>query len=368
MNELNVTESRVLIVDDVDAHLEVLVDALSGEYDVLVATNGADALTAVLEDQPDLILLDIVMPDMDGYEVCRRLKADSRTRDIPVIFITVLAEVNHEQKGLDLGAVDYIHKPFSPALVKARVRCQLRLRASSKALQRQNQELVEAAALREQLEQVACHDLKNPLTSILTLPRLVMDLGGLTPEQRMWLERTEAAGLRMLQQINFTLDLFRIERGLYELPQETVNLVQVARNTVRDQFSSLSKRQQKVDLFIDGRIANGDDAMIVRGEELLLYSLVGNLLKNASEASPEGETITVSLGAATGILSIRNRGAVPQEIRDRFFGKLVTAGKNRGHGLGTYSARLVTELHGGRISVDFSEPGHTTVTCTFPGS
>ena len=117
----------VLVVDDIEANIDILVETLSGEYDVRVALDGESALEAVEDDKPDLILLDIMMPGMDGYEVCERLKREPRTRNIPIIFLTAMTEEKNEARGLALGAVDYVTKPFSPDLVKSRVRNQLRL-------------------------------------------------------------------------------------------------------------------------------------------------------------------------------------------------------------------------------------------------
>lgn len=106
----------VLVVDDTIANIRILDDLLRGEYTVRVATNGATALRLALsEPRPDIVLLDIMMPDMDGYEVCRRLKSDPLTSNIAVVFITAMGNEEHEAKGLDLGAVDFIAKPFQPA-------------------------------------------------------------------------------------------------------------------------------------------------------------------------------------------------------------------------------------------------------------
>jgi putative two-component system response regulator len=117
-----------MVVDDVEANIDVLVEALGSDYEVSVAMDGKAALEAVADDKPDIILLDIMMPEMDGYEVCKRLKADKSTAGIPVLFLTAMAEEQDEAKGLALGAVDYITKPFSPDLVKSRVRNQLELK------------------------------------------------------------------------------------------------------------------------------------------------------------------------------------------------------------------------------------------------
>ena len=121
-------KSRILVVDDTPANIKILADLLRKDYLLSVATSGADALEiAGSEDRPDLVLLDIMMPEMDGYEVCRRLKADPKTQDVPVIFVTAMSEVDDETKGFSLGAVDYITKPIRPPIVQARVAAHLEL-------------------------------------------------------------------------------------------------------------------------------------------------------------------------------------------------------------------------------------------------
>ena len=130
-SEMNQADSKntVLIVDDSPANIQVVNSILKDIYKIRIATNGAKALElAKATPPPDLILLDVMMPEMDGYEVCTRLKADLETREIPVIFLTGQTEVEDETKGFEVGAVDYIHKPFSPAVVKARVQTHLVLR------------------------------------------------------------------------------------------------------------------------------------------------------------------------------------------------------------------------------------------------
>ena len=124
----------ILVVDDTETNVDILVDTLESDYDVSVAMDGVSALEIAAAEPPKLILLDIMMPDMDGFEVCRRLKADQATKDIPVVFITAMGEVENETKGFELGAVDYIHKPISPPVVKARVRSILSLEDKTEQL------------------------------------------------------------------------------------------------------------------------------------------------------------------------------------------------------------------------------------------
>jgi phosphoserine phosphatase RsbU/P len=142
------TEKKVvLVVDDAPANIRVVNEILHNSYKVRVATNGAKALEmAATAPAPDLILLDVVMPGMDGYEVCAQLKANPGTQDIPVIFLTGQTETTDETRGFEVGAVDYIHKPFSPAVVAARVQTHLALREARQLLARQ------LMAIREELE------------------------------------------------------------------------------------------------------------------------------------------------------------------------------------------------------------------------
>ena len=118
----------ILVVDDEPFYTDVLCNLLRDEYEVKSAVTGEEALAkAAVEPRPDLVLLDIILPDIDGYEVCHRLKRNTATREIPVIFLTVKSDVDDEIKGFDLGAVDYIAKPISPPIVKARVRTHVKL-------------------------------------------------------------------------------------------------------------------------------------------------------------------------------------------------------------------------------------------------
>ncbi len=126
---MNTVKPTILVVDDTISNIEVLDEVLGSEYEIIFATNGKEALDIALEQAPDLILLDIIMPEMDGYEVCTRLKEDTRTREIPVIFITAMDLEEDESRGLNIGAIDYITKPIRPPIVKARVRNHLELKS-----------------------------------------------------------------------------------------------------------------------------------------------------------------------------------------------------------------------------------------------
>jgi serine phosphatase RsbU (regulator of sigma subunit) len=159
------TQKLILIVDDTPTNIGVISGALKDSYKTKIATNGEKALAlASAEEKPDLILLDVMMPGMDGYEVCRRLKADPSTSEIPVIFLTGQTSTEDETKGFEVGAVDYVHKPFSPAVVKARVRSHILLRESRAQLAKQ---LLDINAELEMARQIQLSILPH------TLPKLV---------------------------------------------------------------------------------------------------------------------------------------------------------------------------------------------------
>jgi len=128
MTELKKKKHRILVVDDTAENIDVLISLLKSDYMLVAARSGEKALEMVAKNPPDLILLDIMMPDMDGYETCRHLKADEKTRLIPIIFVTAMSEAMDETKAFNLGAVDYVTKPFVPVVIKARIKMHLALK------------------------------------------------------------------------------------------------------------------------------------------------------------------------------------------------------------------------------------------------
>lgn len=135
MNAMSSEKTRILIVDDEPANIKILSNLLAGDYALSVATNGKQALEVARVQSPDLVLLDMIMPGMDGIEVCQALKESEQTRDIPVIFVTSMGDSANEERGLEAGAVDYISKPVSPPIVKARVRIHIQNYLSKKFLE-----------------------------------------------------------------------------------------------------------------------------------------------------------------------------------------------------------------------------------------
>lgn len=368
--EQQVGSSTVLVVDDVQTNVEVIAEILKDEYAIQTASSGPDALQLARSSQPpDLILLDVMMPGMDGHEVCRRLKEDALTCNIPIIFLTVYDDVDEVVRGLEIGAVDYIVKPAEPGILKARIRTHLRLKWTLADLTRQNTALADSARLREDVARLTQHDLRNPIKSIIARTNVLLGNGFLNESDKQLVHLIRTDAWHVIDQLNQSLSLYRMESGTFVLKAEPVDLVTTlsrVRQEMLDEFSSL-----KLDIRLTGEYGNAAETRryVIQGEDGLCYSLFGNLMRNAVEASPEGSCINISFSTefAHIVVSIRNTGVVPATIRDRFFNKYVTAGKVQGAGLGAYSARLITEVQGGTIAMDTDEAGDTTtVTVRLP--
>ncbi len=357
-----------MVVDDTPSNIDLLLEILGDDYDVQVAVDGPSALEIMEEEPADIVLLDIMMPGMDGYEVCTRLKADPRTFDIPVIFVTAMGEVGDEVKGFDCGAVDYITKPVSAPVVKARVAAHLALSQASRILAERNQALEENIALREDVERISRHDLKTPLNKIVSLPRILMADTALDERFRDALKRIEQAGLTMLGMINRSLDLVKMERGTYALEPVAVDLPGVLERAVSDLRES-AEAKGCVFKLETSQMPHGETDLMIRGDELLCYSMAANLIKNAIEACPENTTVFVEAkqtGRETAQFAVRNMGMVPEAIQDCFFEKYATSGKKGGTGLGTYSARLMARTMGGDISMTSGIEQGTRLCVTLP--
>jgi PAS domain S-box-containing protein len=222
-------------------------------------------------------------------------------------------------------------------------------------LREMNLALEESVRLREEVDRMSRHDLKTPLNAIIGLSRLLREEVELGPEDADVVARIEQAGLRLLGMINLSLNMFRMEQGTYPFAPKTVSLREVLDQVVRDLRAHAAAK--KVSVVIDG------ENCIAWGEELLCYSLFGNLVKNAIEASPEAGVVGVSLAKADGeiVVRVHNAGTVPEAIRSRFFEKYSTSGKSGGTGLGTYSARLMARVQLGDIEMQTGTELGTTL-------
>ena len=363
-------KATLLLVDDMADNLDVLSELLAVDYHVKAVKSGEGALKLLESGAlPDLILLDVMMPGMDGFEVCRRIKAHPVTADIPVIFLSAMGESTNVTQGLELGAVDYINKPADPPILMARIQTHLKLkrafdeiRRNHEELQKQHTILEENFRLREDMERIVHHDMKNPIGGIINFASSFLEDDTLTGEQREIIKDIEQSAYSVLHMINLSLDLYKMEQGIYEFNPSRVDVVQLLNRIVKEKQSELDAREVKVQFMSNDKKISEQDEFIIFGDELLCYSMFSNLFKNAMEASMLRQAIKIDLHGESGLvtISMANRGVVPREIREHFFGKFVTAGKPDGTGLGTYSAKLIAETQDGKIEMNVSDESDTT--------
>jgi DNA-binding response OmpR family regulator len=374
-------QATLLVVDDIPDNIDVLVGLLQDEYKVRAARSGETALkmlaTTVKANQPlpDLILLDVMMPEMDGFEVCRRLKATPELAAIPVIFLTAADDAQNVVNGFELGAVDYVTKPANPTVLKTRVRTHLTRTKAFEELKQQHAVLAENMRLREEVDHITRHDLKNPIGGIMNFSDLLLSDKNLGEDQRDMIATIGDSARMVLNMVNLSLDLVKIEQGTYELQAAPIDLVAIVRRALTDKAAEISAKKIEVHNTLrrpQADAAGKDTSFKVMGDELLCYSLFGNLVKNAVEAAPVGSTLSIvyqqdEVEAGYGAVEIINGGVVPPPIREHFFDKFVTAGKQGGTGIGTYSARLLTEVQHGRIRMSTSdEKNATTLAVSLP--
>lgn len=197
----------VMIVDDNPINIELLSESLGDDYELVFATSGADALELILADKPDLLLLDVMMPGMDGYQLLAILKGDPGTRDIPVIFVTAMCQEEDEVRGLELGAIDYVTKPISPHIVRARVKNHLELKRYRDLLE--SLSLAADRAKKEFLRSIS-HELRTPLTPILGMTDLVLTSEE-DDDKRKYLSLVQKAAMRLLGIVEDLIETSRLE-------------------------------------------------------------------------------------------------------------------------------------------------------------
>ncbi len=220
--------------------------------------------------------------------------------------------------------------------------------------------------LKEDVEGISRHDLKTPLNSIINMPQLILMEGNLSAEQENFLKIIEDSGYRMLKLINNSLDLFKMERGIYEFHPKQTDLAAVIRRTLTDLERIADSKNIRFRLTVDTD-GTEKESFLMQGEELLLYTMFANIVTNAIEASADGGEVAISVHKEETIkIRVWNNGHVPEEIKDKFFEKYTTFGKKNGTGLGTYSARMIAETHGGSISMESSPDCGTQIHILLP--
>ena len=371
-------QALILVVDDIEANRDVLSRRLERQnYNVAMAENGREAMEAVRARAFDLVLLDIMMPEVDGYQVLQQLKADETLRHIPVIMISALDELDSVVRCIEMGAEDYLPKPFNPVLLKARIGASLeKKRAHDREMQLFQQvqdnfkRLQELEKVRDDLTHMIVHDLRTPLTSVISGMQTLDVAGDLNGMQHEIMEISLRGGETLLGMINDLLDVEKMESGSMQLDLTVLDATDLI-NAAAGQVAALAERDN---LALVRRIAVGVPAF--RGDEDKLRRVLVNLLGNAIKFTPPDGTVT--LEARRGEdgqsleFSVSDTGeGVPPEAFGRIFEKFGQvesrkAGRVMSTGLGLTFCKLAVEAHGGHIAVE-STPGQgSTFTFTIP--
>jgi two-component system, sensor histidine kinase and response regulator len=348
---------RILAVDDDRINLRIIGGILRNEgYELAEAGSGEQALEIYKTFQPNLVLLDVMMPGIDGFATCRTLKKTYGDKCAPVIFVTAKSEADDVVMGFDAGGVDYLTKPFRPKEVVARIRTHL----SNQQLVEQQKDLVaqlsKANAAKDRFLGMCAHDLRNPLSSIRGLAELMDEnaIGILTPEQREIVQTIHGASQSMLQLVNELLDVATIEAGHLKLEKTPTNIVEIVERSVHLSNIEAAKKNTKIEL-----VKLPTDP-IVDVDSNKIRQVVDNLINNAVKYSPRGSIITVlihSSGTVAGF-AVRDSGpGIPENERHKLFkdyGRLSTqpTGGEKSTGLGLAICRKIVEAHDGTIGVD----------------
>lgn len=362
---------HILLVDDEERNLRLLESLLRPHgCRTTRASDGEAALRLAAAEAPDLILLDVMLPGLDGFEVCRRLKAAPATAGIPVIMITALQERADRARGLDAGADDFLSKPVNTHELRARLRSLLRLRFLHEELAERLRQLATAEALKEQLTHLLIHDLNGPLSALkLNLSILLAGLEGpLQPQQETILTSALGNADHLSRLIRNLLDIARLEEGRLSIKHEPVPVAALVAATCGEHEAAFRAKGVTLEEVLPSGLPP------VLGDEELLARTLDNLLRNALQFTPAGGRVTVSARAEAGgvTLAVRDTGqGVPAAFREKIFDKFAQAevggqGRRRGTGLGLTFCRLAVEAHNGRIWVESAEGRGSCFCVTLP--
>lgn len=337
---------RLLIVDDVPDNLFLVRTILEDEeYEIITATNGHDALEIIKLDPPDLVLLDVMMPVMDGYEVTQRIRAMKDLPFIPILLITAYDRAN-AVKGLDLGADEFIRKPIEADELLARVRSLLRLKhsiAERDRIDRQRQDFVSRLT----------HDLRTPLVAADRMLGLLQDgvLGEIAPEIREALTIMGRSNRNLLEMVNKLLDVYRYESGSKTINLQSLDLRELLEQVVQElKPIAISKNLELV--FDLGVTITG--AAKVKGDRLELLRVFNNLIGNALKFTESGSVcVSLELDKSEAIIAIADTGAGISVEEQPFLFQRFRQGNHQkqGSGLGLYLSHYIIEAHNGKILV-----------------
>ncbi|MEA2060128.1 MAG: hybrid sensor histidine kinase/response regulator [Thermodesulfobacteriota bacterium] len=345
--------ATVMVVDDTPENLNLIRDMLQERgYRVLAFPNGRMALDAAARNPPDIILLDIMMPEMDGFEVARRLKADDALQEIPILFISALGDTEDKVKAFAAGGVDYVTKPIQFEEVHARVKAHLEMRRQRLELQAANDRLRDLESLRDSLVHMVVHDMRSPLMVILGNLEMAVD-ENLPEEVTELIGNSLSAGKNLLNMISSLLDVSKMEAGKMSLERSASDMLKIVGETIR--LYEFRKGQRTLTM------TSPEKMKALPCDAHLIQRVVRNLVDNAIKfTDPVYGAISIDIEdhEATVQVSVSDNGpGISLEYRDRVFDKfsqVEARKKSQGFstGLGLAFCKLAVEAHGGRIGLD----------------
>jgi two-component system sensor histidine kinase/response regulator len=360
-------DATVLIVDDVPANLQLLVGMLRERgYRPRPVTSGAAALLAAQQSPPDIILLDVNMPEMDGFEVCRRLKHDPQLAEIPVLFVSALNETLDKVKAFAVGGVDYVTKPFQCEEVEARIHAHIELRRRQQVIEDNYRRLRELEALRDNLTQMIVHDMRSPIFALQSIVQVLgPGLAASDPLGGQMLKAARESLFTLKEMATQLLDISRLEAGQMPVCPAPHDLVQTARKACAAYEYSATEKHLALD---------SPPTVSATYDQDLVRRVIENLLGNALKFSPTGETITITIAHSqdhrTASVSVTDRGpGIEAQHHTRIFEKYAQTGEGRkkhGVGLGLTFCKLAIAAHGGTIGVTSAPGAGSTFWFTLP--
>jgi len=282
--------NSLLIVDDDVSNLIELTHILQNEYKILTAKDGASALKRIKKTLPDLILLDIIMPDMNGFDVLTEIKKNDMTKDIPVIFITGISEGENESMGLSLGAVDYIRKPFDSLVVQLRVRHQIQIINLRRKLEYTAFNAEMASSAKSVFLANMSHEIRTPMNAILGVTEILIQYETLPAEIEDGLNRIYSSCDLLLGIINDILDFSKIEAGKLDIMPNQYKVASMINDSVQLNMMRINSKPIEFELIIDENLPAE-----LFGDELRIKQILNNLLSNAFKYTDNGK-VTLSAG------------------------------------------------------------------------
>jgi signal transduction histidine kinase len=361
----------ILIVDDEEVNVKLIKSILAPEnYNLISALSGSEALSMLTPNHPDLILLDVMMPEMDGFETCRRIKLNKNTKIIPVLMVTALNEIEDRLKALDCGADDFLSKPVDKIELRIRVKSLLRIKEYHDELieryeeiEKKNVQLQELEEFKDGLLHMIVHDLKNPLFAISgNIELLLLDKENFSETQSVAAANCLSSCQDLKEMVQQLLEINKLENKKLQLNKETTALVPLIDETL----NQLLKRAEEKQISINFVNANGISTIPI--DSHLIRRVISNLVDNGIRHTPKGGRIEVTSELEQSkndlCVSVRDTGtgldpAHHHKIFNKFEQvKLKSRGVSIGTaGLGLAFCKLAVEAHGGNIWVESEGEG-----------